>query len=211
MLGLLQLVEHHAERVVAERKVFGIRIPVGGKAAALQIRGKPLRFGRQVRCLTGGGGGDEVLRLRLNVVVAPDHQPVAEVGADVEIQNEPEDRQDREDEKPRELDGRVVVVAEERQHDGCREQRIAAPKVGHCPFELIESEEEEQNLHDERDDDDTGAAEDDLQQTALALFQKQNAVVVVFHKNLLSERENCCFLYHIMLRRKKKVGVCGGM
>ena len=58
-----------------------------------------------------------MLRLRQDVVVAADHQPVAEVGLDVNIQNQAEHRQHREDEKPRELDGRVVVVAEQKQHD----------------------------------------------------------------------------------------------
>ena len=111
-----------------------------------------------------------MLRLRQDVVVAADHQPVAEVGLDVNIQNQAEHRQHREDEKPRELDGRVVVVAEQKQHDCRRQQRVAAPEVGQKALELVKGGKEKQDLHDQRKDDDARAAENDLHEASLALF-----------------------------------------
>ena len=186
VLRALELFEHHGKSIVAERKIFRLRIPVAGKAAALQICRKTLRFLRQLAHGTGGGGGGERLCLRLNVVIAADHQPVAEVCADEKIQDQSKDRQHREDEEPCELDGRIIVAAEQRQHDHRREQRVAAPEVGHRSFEPVKSEEEEQDLHDERNNDDARAAEHDLKKPSLALFQKQDAVIVVFHRNPLS-------------------------
>ena len=85
MLGALELLQHDLEGIVAEGEVFHLGVLIAGEAAALEIGGEALRFRRQVLRLAGGGRGDQILCLRLNVVVAADHQPVAEVGADEEI------------------------------------------------------------------------------------------------------------------------------
>ena len=107
---------------------------------------------------------------------------MAKVGFDVDIQDQTKDGQNGENEKPRELDGRVVVVSEEEQHDRGGKQRAAAPEIGEEALQIAEAGKQKQNLDDQRHNDDAGAAEYDLDQLAFAFFEQQNASVFFFHR-----------------------------
>ena len=88
MFGLFKLIEHHVECVVAERKILRLGVPVAGKAAGTEIGGKIPKPFRQLFARASVSTGGKVFRLRQDVVVAADHQPVAKVGFDVDIQDQ---------------------------------------------------------------------------------------------------------------------------
>lgn len=191
MFGLFKLIEHHVECVVAERKILRLGVPVAGKAAGTEIGGKIPKPFRQLFARASVSTGGEVFRLRQDVVVAADHQPVAKVGFDVDIQDQTKDGQNGENEKPRELDGRVVVVSEEEQHDRGGEQRAAAPEIGEEALQIAEAGKQKQDLDDQRHNDDAGAAEYDLDQLAFA-FSSSRMRLSSFSIDVLSQIDRAC-------------------